>query len=388
MTVNDHPDQKKVLLKHLRRLDEAAHVAVGTALKVCEGERVLIVTNPPVESYGIALALHNAVADAGGIPILMIQPVRRQLDFADEAVIQALTSQPEVCISISMQKIGKDRSAINTPYLFEGRSYDHIFTYLMASRKIRAFWSPAATQDMFIRTVPIDYGRLKREVEAVKMVLDRADEVRIESPAGTDLIIGLKNRTAFVDDGDLSKAGAGGNLPAGEAFISPELGSSTGRIVFDGSIALTEGDRIVSEPVTVDVVNGFAVRIEGGQDAEMLEQSIRFGEDKARKFEQEGQLPPDKGEQYRRNARNLGELGIGLNPAAVISGQMLEDEKAYKTCHIAIGSNYDEDAPALIHFDCLMREPTITAGIPGGDEECILKDGELNSGLLLNLPGP
>ncbi|MGC9313689.1 MAG: aminopeptidase [Sediminispirochaetaceae bacterium] len=387
MTVNDHSEQRKVALKHLRRLDEAARVAVETSLKVGEGERVLIVTNPPIESYGIALALHNAVADAGGIPIFMIQPVKRQLDFADEAVIQALASQPEVCISISTQKIGKDRSAINKPYLFEGRRYDHIFTYLMASGKTRAFWSPAATQDMFIRTVPIDYGRLRREVQAVKMVLDRADEVRVESPAGTDLIIGLKNRTAFVDDGDLSKAGAGGNLPAGEAFISPELGSSSGRIVFDGSIALTEGDRIVSEPVTVDVENGFAVRIEGGQDAEMLEQSIRFGEDKARKFEQEGRLSPDKGKQYRRNARNLGELGIGLNPAAVISGHMLEDEKAYRTCHIAIGSNYDEDAPALIHLDCLMRGPTITARTTDGDEECILKDGELNSGLLLNLPG-
>jgi len=387
MALNNHPEQKKVVLNHLRRLDEAAQVAVGTSLKVCEGERVLIITNPPIESYGIALALHNAVADAGGIPIFMIQPVKRQLDFADEAVIQALASQPEVCISISTQKIGKDRSAINKPYMFEGRRYDHIFTYLMASGKIRAFWSPSATQDMFIRTVPIDYGRLNREVQAVKMVLDRADEVRIKSPAGTDITIGLKNRKAFVDDGDLSRAGSGGNLPAGEAFISPELGSSTGRIVFDGSIALAEGDRIVSEPVTVDVENGFVVRIDGGQDARLLEQSICFGEEKARQFEQEGRFSPEKGAEYRQNARNLGELGIGLNPAAVISGHMLEDEKAYRTCHLAIGSNYDEDAPALVHFDCLMRGPTITAGIPGGDDECILRGGELNSDLLLNLPG-
>ncbi len=387
MTLDDHPEQKNVILNHLRRLDEAAHVAVETSLKVCEGERVLIITNPPIESYGIALALHNAVADDGGIPIFMIQPVKRQLDFADEAVIQALASQPEVCISISTQKIGKDRSAINKPYLFEGRSYDHIFTYLMASGKTRAFWSPSATQDMFIRTVPIDYGRLSREVQAVKMVLDKADEVRIKSPAGTDVTIGLKNRTAFVDDGDLSRAGSGGNLPAGEAFISPELGSANGRIVFDGSIALTEGDRIVSEPVTVDVEKGFAVRIEGGQDAEMLEQSIRFGEEKAHKFQEEGRLTPAKAGEYRRNARNLGELGIGLNPAALINGHMLEDEKAYKTCHIAIGSNYDEDAPALIHFDCLMRGPTIIARMSGGNTECILRDGELNSDLLLNLAG-
>ena len=80
---------------------------------------------------------------------------------------------------------------------------------------------------------------------------------------------------------------------------------------------------------------------------------------------------------YKKNARSLGEIGIGLNPAGTITGHMLEDEKAYETCHIAIGSNYDNDAPALIHLDCLMKKPTILAEFGDGSSTTILKDGVL-----------
>ena len=92
---------------------------------------------------------------------------------------------------------------------------------------------------------------------------------------------------------------------------------------------------------------------------------------------EEGALPREKAEAYSRNARNVGELGIGLNPKAEVVGNMLEDEKAFRTCHFAIGSNYDEDAPALIHLDGLVSRPTIVASKAGGRELVIEKDGEL-----------
>jgi hypothetical protein len=62
------------------------------------------------------------------------------------------------------------------------------------------------------------------------------------APSGTDLIIGLKGREAKSDDGDFTEKGRGGNLPCGEVFISPELGTSKGVIGFDGSISLEGGE--------------------------------------------------------------------------------------------------------------------------------------------------
>ncbi len=352
-------------------------MAVTRALDVQPNERVLIVTNPPEETFRIASALHNAVNAVGGIPILMVQPEKTQLDFADDAVIQAIASVPDVFISMSAQKLGKDRFAINNPYSVEGKKYDHVFHYLMASKQLRAFWSPMATEDMFIRTVPIDYDRLVNEVKLVKEVLDRAEKVHITTPAGTDITIGISGREAMEDDGNLSFKGAGGNLPAGETFISPQIGNSEGIIVFDGSVSLHNGDRIVKEPVVVKVMDGYVTDVKGGEEAELLQQTITSGEEKALLFEQQGKLAKGYGEEYKKNTRSLGELGIGLNPAGTITGHMLEDEKAYETCHIAIGSNYDNDAPALIHLDCLMKRPTITAIFKDGTTTALLSDGKL-----------
>ncbi len=367
----------KIYTENLEQLSEAAKVAVTHALDVKTGERVLIVTNPPKETLRIAMALHNAVQDAGGIPILLVQPVKTQLDFADDAVIQAIASVPDVFISMSAQKLGKDRFAISHPYKVDGKTYDHVFHYLMAAQKLRAFWSPMATEDMFIRTVPIDYSRLVYEVQLVKDVLDKAERVRITSPGGTDVTIGTSGRTAMKDDGNLTFKGAGGNLPAGETFISPELGTAQGVIVFDGSVSLHKGDKIVAEPVVVKVKEGFVADISGGEEARLLQQTITSGEEKALLFEQQGKLSEGMGQVYKRNARSLGEIGIGLNPSGTITGHMLEDEKAYETCHIAIGSNYDNDAPALIHLDCLMKKPTILAEYGDGSSITLLKDGVL-----------
>ena len=91
----------------------------------------------------------------------------------------------------------------------------------------------------------------------------------------------------------------------------------------------------------------------------------------------DGRLSTEDAQLYCRNARNIGELGIGLNPTATITGNMLEDEKAFRTCHIAIGENYDNDAHALIHLDGVIRNPIIDFVYTDGSRRRILEDGVL-----------
>lgn len=57
---------------------------------------------------------------------------------------------------------------------------------------------------------------------------------------------------------------------------------------------------------------------------------------------------------------------------------MLEDEKVLGTIHFAIGSNYDEDAPALIHLDGLVKLPTVVLLMPTGEEITIMEHGALS----------
>ncbi|GHU86800.1 hypothetical protein FACS189476_00790 [Spirochaetia bacterium] len=360
------------------KLKAAAKIAIETALRVKLDEQVLIVTNPVPDVAAIAEALYDAALDAGGKPALIFQPVKTQLDFAEPAVIAAFSARPAVFISMSAEKLGKDMRGFAAPYEYGGAKYDHIFHLQMYGEKTcRAFWSPSTTVESFIRTVPIDYEELKRRCYIIKNVLDEAVSVRVTSPGGTDVRIGLRGRKAYSDDGDFSKGGAGGNLPAGETFISPENGTAQGIIAFDGSISLHDRDIVIKEPIRCVLDKGFVKEINGGEEAAALLHTVETAEKNAREFEKDGKLPAGSGAIYARNARGIGELGIGLNPAARITGSMLEDEKAFHTCHFAVGLNYDGDAPALIHLDGLVQNPTITATDANGRETVIEKDGEL-----------
>jgi leucyl aminopeptidase (aminopeptidase T) len=359
-------------------LHAAAHIAIQSCLKVKPGEQVIIVTNPATEVATIAEALYDATFDAGGLPLLLFQPVKTQLDFAEPGVIAAFSAHPEVFISLSAAKLGKDRHGITTPYTYQGINYDHIFhLQLYGEKTCRSFWSPATSIASFIRTVPIDYELLKSRCSGLKSVLDEGVSVHITGPGGTDIRCSIRGRQARSDDGDFSQGGRGGNLPAGEIFISPENGTAQGIIVFDGSMSLYDRDILIQDPIHCTLKKGFITAIQGGDEAAALGETIRIAETKAREYETAGTLPLGLGEVYARNARNIGEIGIGLNPKARIEGQMLEDEKAFHTCHFAIGMNYDDDAPCLIHLDGLVKNPTIRVYAKDGTERVIEQDGNL-----------
>ncbi|MDR1893612.1 MAG: aminopeptidase [Spirochaetales bacterium] len=350
------------------RLCEAARVAVQDVLQVKPGERVLIITNPEIEVAEISASLYHAVLEQQGRPVLICQEIKDQLSFCEEAVIGAIGTAPEVCISMSAEKMGKDRAAMANPFQHNGKAVNNTFDYLIKTKKMRSFWSPSATRDMFIRTIPVDYRRMKAESHWIKKILDPAEAVRITSPGGTDITFSLKNRTALCDDGDFSQPGAGGNLPAGETFVSPVVGSAEGVIVFDGSISAHQGVIVIQTPIRVVYEKGFITEITGGAEAEALRETITLAENNAYAFEKDGRLKPGLGASYARFARGLGELGIGTNPACRITGNMLEDEKVYETCHFAIGTNYDGDGDSLIHLDGLVLSPDITALGPGSPE--------------------
>lgn len=354
-----------------------AQTVVEDVCKIKKGETALIIANP--ETSAIAQDLFTAVRNAGAKPSLIYQAKKTSVDFAEEAVIGAIKSEPDVIFSVSAGKLGKDEKAIASPYKgADGKTYDSTFDYLLNEKKsVRAVWTPGLTEDMFARTVNISYKLLAQQCKKLCEKYRNADRVRVTSAAGTDITAGLKGRIAMADDGDFSSPGKGGNIPAGEVFISPAVGTCEGTIVFDGSMTFGNGDSVLKEPICVKVEKGFVTEVTGGEEAKRLLKDISQAERDAVSMENAGKLPAGQGALYARNARNIGELGIGLNPAASITGNMLEDEKAFRTCHFAIGENYDGDAPSLIHFDGVVKEPTVVITYQDGTEFTVLKEGDL-----------
>lgn len=403
-----------------------AETLLTDVCRVKKNETVLIIANP--ETAPIAQELFSAAYTAGARPSLIFQQKKTSNDYAEKAVIAALSSAPDVVLSISSAKLGRDEEAIATPYKDEaGISYDSVFDYLLMGKKtIRAVWSPGLTNDMFKRTVCIDYKQLSERCEKICKKYEGVVSVHVTSPNGTDVTVPVQGRKALVDDGNFSEPGSGGNIPTGEVFISPVVGSgnksilqtdakkitslkdvfasvtgldleknavgeqksaestgepehtgTNGTIVFDGSMTFSDADALLETPITVRVKDGFVEDISGGEEAKRLQKDILAAEKESLALEAAEKLPAGLGAVYARNARNIGELGIGLNPAANITGNMLEDEKAFRTCHFAIGQNYDGDAPALIHFDGVVRNPTIVFTYQDGSQYTLLEKGDL-----------
>ncbi|MDR2097834.1 MAG: peptidase M17, partial [Spirochaetaceae bacterium] len=74
----------------------AARIAVRDALDVKAGEKVLIIGNPAHDAALISMALYDAAAEAGGRPVLVFQPYKSQMDFAEDVLIAAFEASPEV----------------------------------------------------------------------------------------------------------------------------------------------------------------------------------------------------------------------------------------------------------------------------------------------------
>ncbi len=312
---------------------------------------MLIVGNPEETSLLISDAYFQATVDLGGKPLLARQTARAITEFSDPVVLAALATEPEVVLSISTEKIGKDPYGLHIGYVGrDGKKYDHVIDKLEADKRIRVGSSPGIKMDTFLRTMDVDYDAIRGRARALRDLIEGKSEMRIVTSAGTDITVGLWGRRIFMDDGDLRTFGEHGNLPCGEIFFSPELGTARGKIVFDGVIAAGAECLIPSEPVVMEVEGGYVTRVLPSAHSAEVVAALKEGEEQALAIGK-----PD----YARNSWGVGEVGLGLNPAATMVPDMLEAEKVGGTCHIAIGSNYDHDLPAITHYDMLMTNPRI-----------------------------
>jgi leucyl aminopeptidase (aminopeptidase T) len=300
-------------------LEPAAARAVER-VGVGHGERVAVVHNP--EQEPIADAIAQAGREAGAeVFVCCFAPLDRH----------GQEPPAEVATVIA----GADVMFAPT-----AKSLSHARARVEATRRGARFASlPMVTEDIFRRMVPVDYSVLEGDGDEMAALLTAADACRITSDAGTDIVLGLSGRDGRNDDGDLRAAGAFGNLPAGEAYIAPREDAGTGTLVFDGSLA---GYGLLREPLTVRMQDGVIVDA-SGEAAGWLLSSLDAG---------------------GANGRRVAELGIGTNPAAVLSGNVLEDEKLRGTAHVAFGGNTGIGGinEAQVHLDIVMLAPTVVIG--------------------------
>lgn len=313
------------------RLKKAADMVVKTCLGVRAGEKFLVITDTESEIIGRTIAERGW--EVGAETILVVMKPRTRHGEEPPEPIAIMWPKADVFIAPTKYSL----------------------THTQARKKAtetgaRGATMPMITVDIFVEGMSVDYNIVKTNCDELLRVLKDCREIRITSPLGTDLKFIVEGREFIADTGILTQRGSFGNLPAGEVFVAPLEGTANGVVVFDSAIA---GIGTLKAPVKVLIKDGFATEFEGGDEAGRLKQLLSSV--------------------GMKEAFNVAEFGIGTNPGAKIVGNILMDEKVYRTVHIAFGDNstIGGRVKAGIHLDGIITRPTVYV-----DDKVIIKDGE------------
>jgi len=242
----------------------------------------------------------------------------------------------------------------------------------MQSLPIGYAHAPGLSVDMLENgSFQCDYEAMAEEAKALLRMLEGARLIRVTSHRGTDFHLELASRMRFETDAvimppGMETPGKMGNWPPGEVWIEsyentakldnvPVRINSEGRIVCDicvGGITATVDPK---KAITIDVGADGWLKSYSSPDPRFIRIKDDWAVDAAK-----WNVQP-----YTQ------ELGIGLNDKARIgTGNLLEDEKAKGTCHVAVGSYRS-------HTDFLIDRPTIKITYENSSTRSIMIDGKL-----------
>lgn len=314
---------------HNLSIMKGARVAVETCMNIQPDETVLVVTD--TERVKIAEAFAYASASLGAETLIAIMKPRKQHREEPPNPIRGAMKASDVILMPTT------------------KSLSHTDARREATKQgARIASMPEITEDMMsIGGLTADYKNIANRTKKVAEILEKGKKVEITTPSGTKLTMNIEGRTPEQDTGLYHKSGDWGNLPAGEACLAPVEGTTQGTLVIDSM------GKTIRQPLTISIKNGRIQRFQG-PDASQLESLLKSAD---------------------KNAYNIGELGIGTNPNARLTGVVLEDEKVLGTVHIALGDNTSYvggHTKSKIHEDGILLQPTVKV-----DGCLIMKDGKL-----------
>jgi leucyl aminopeptidase (aminopeptidase T) len=313
-----------------QELSTAALTSVRDCMGLQPGERVLVVTDEPLRRIGYAL--RQAAKDLGN-DVVLVEILPRRTNGEEPP--------PEVATLMGLFDV------VLCP---TSKSLTHTDARRVASAKgARIATLPGVTEEIMARCMAADYHQIAARTQQLCRLMESASVIRVTSPGGTDVTLPMRGRRAHASTGLFRDSGQWGNLPTGEAYLAPLEGASRGVVVVDGSMASVG---VVQTPITITVEGGYATRIEGGEEAARLRALL---------------------EPHGKDAYTVAEFGIGTNDRAILTGNILEDEKVMGTIHIAFGDNKSMGGTVRVasHLDGLVKQPSVWF-----DNQVIMTDGK------------
>ncbi len=306
-------------------------IAVRDCMRANPPEKVLVVTDQPLRTIGYAL--RQAARDLD-TEVLLVEIVPRKSNGEEPP--------PEVAELMKM---------VDVVLCPTSKSLSQTDSRRAASAcGVRIATPPGVTEEIMVRCRNADYDRIAQLTYRLCELMEGTRLIRVQSPSGTDILLPVEGRKAHASSGILQERGRYGNLPTGEAYLAPLEGRPRGILVVDGSMA---GVGLLKEPIRIIVENGCATGITGGEETGRLVELL---------------------EPHGKDARPVAEFGIGTNDRAVLTGNILEDERVLGKIHIAFGDNKSMGLTVRVakHLDGMANRPTVWF-----DERKIMEAGSL-----------
>ena len=315
-------------------LSTVAQRVMDRYLGVRSGERVLVICDTRT-SRSIPEALAAQALALGADPVITTIAPRAHSGVEPPAAVAAAMLETDVVVSV----------ASTSMYHTEAKG--------AAQRAgVRGCFNAPSREDAWTDgAMTADFVEIRERSEQLADRLRGARSMRVTSPAGTDLTASIAGREpkGWLT-GICRNPGEASAYPGGEVSLPPVEGTARGRVVVER--VMTDLGAL-SDPITWIVEDGLVTDIQGGPDAVRLVHHVEGIE----------------------NAGNIGEIGIGMNPAARLTDEITESKKRLGTAHVAMGDSAGEYGGTVVcdvHLDGMVLDAVIEV-----DGEVVVDRGEV-----------
>ncbi len=351
------------------RINKLAFGLINYSCKLSKGEKVLIEAKGI--DYMLVTALVKEAYKVGAFPFVEIfdNRVSRELllgETKEYAMLKAKydsfrMQEMDAYIGIRGGNNAFENSDVPEDKLqIESEYYSHPVHHELRVKKTKwvilrypnegmasnASMSTEAFEEFYFNVCNLDYSKMDKAMDALKVRLDKADMVHIKG-AGTDLTFSIKGIGS-------KKCSGEHNIPDGEIYTAPVKDSVNGVITYNAP-SVQNGTKY--ENVSLTFKDGKIVSATGNYPDKI-----------------NAVFDTDEG------ARYVGEFAFGVNPfIKTPMGDILFDEKISGSIHFTPGSCYDDcynGNVSAIHWDLvLIQTPEYGGGEIYIDGELIRKDG-------------
>ncbi len=324
----------------MNRLEKAAQLALFDSLEVQPKQALLLVATPKLSP---AAQIFRKVAEKAHVEVFFLE-------------IPHSHNKRSLLTTLTRQFMNHASQVVLLANHFDPDSLN----WLRQQTASRVIVWPQLEDDTIQRCATTDFRRLRERCRKLADILTIGRSLKLLLPTGAEMEMTINQRRGLIEAAPLNGGEHFCSLPAGRAFVVPQVSSVNGEILLH---AVAGEASYRTPPIQIKVVDGRLKLIKGGKASNALRRRLR-----AKTEGTDSSPAPGKAS----TGRHMVEIGFGMNENARLGQSEIEDEKVQGTVHLGFGRRGTGGKPHEVLARGIIVNPT---AIIDGRE--ILREGKM-----------